>query len=76
MSYLFAIIAYLSLVLSVHGSNNCFTSHIKDRQTGVITTHSITKVDCNCPCTANRGPDGTCRSCGHKVIEKKPFSTK
>jgi hypothetical protein len=73
MNYRFFLIACLSLVLLLNGSDNCFTSHIKDPKTGVITTHSITKADCNCPCTANRAPDGTCRSCGHKVIEKKPF---
>ncbi|NBP03722.1 MAG: hypothetical protein EBU90_27215 [Proteobacteria bacterium] len=57
----------------LNGSDNCFAQQVKNPETGVITTYPIIKVSCSCPCTANRAQDGTCRSCGHKVIEKKPF---
>lgn len=76
MKRTFFLIACLSLVLLLNGSDNCFTSRIKDPKTGIITTHSIAKVECNCPCTANRAQDGTCRACGHKVIEQKTFYPK
>lgn len=73
MKHTSLLITCLSLVILLNGSDNCFTSHIKDPKTGITTTHTITKADCDCPCTANRAQDGTCRECGHKVIEQKPF---